>query len=109
MDMSVLQKRVLPELSTRYFGGNWMALIIRLALSRRDQSREQSTHLILTLVDRDLAAADATMNIFDPPLAGPGANRFRSNFSDRNSLRSSEWHSFYGPVWFPVIRIRLPT
>jgi two-component system, OmpR family, sensor histidine kinase SenX3 len=101
MDMSVLQKRVLPELSTRYFGGldglDYKIGVIATGPKPRTIYTSDSG-----FGDRDLAAADSTMNIFGPPLPVTEGQP-KTHFRNRSSLRSSEWHSFYGPVWFPVI------
>ena len=57
--------------------------------------------------DRNLGAADSTMSIFGPPPPST-VDQVRQNVRSRSSLRSSEWHSFFGPVWFPVIEYGSP-
>jgi hypothetical protein len=99
MDMNVLAKRTLPELSARYFGG-----LDGLDYGVRVLATEPTPRTIYASDpdDRGLSAADSTMNIFDP-LKGRQEDRFLRNVSDRNSLRKLDWHSSFGNIWFPVI------
>jgi len=96
MDMSVLQKRYLPELATRYFGGldglDYKVAVIATGFTPR---------IIYTsdpgFGDLDLETTDSTFNIFGPPSAKLG-DPVRQNL-----MRRSEWHSLFKVPWFPVI------
>jgi signal transduction histidine kinase len=49
----------------------------------------------------DVDTADASLNIFGPPEDTGQDHIHRAR--DARSLRSTEWHNFYGSAWFPVI------
>ncbi len=102
LDMNVLRKRVLPELSTRYFGGleglDYKVAVVANGLSpwtiySSDPGFDVS----------QLSNVDSTMNIFGLQ-ALPDSGGFRRPARTGGSLRSTEWRSFSGPVWFPVIQ-----
>lgn len=101
LDLNVVRQRILPELATRYFGGldgldYKVALVATGAMSRAIYSSDPGFGI------QDISAADSTLNVFGPP---PGIARVEFQRKEENTsvLRSSEWHSFYGSVWFPVI------
>jgi signal transduction histidine kinase len=101
LDLKTLQERILPDLTNRYFGtrqGPEYKLTIAV---------EGDQHRVIYSSDHEsavanLATSDATMNIFGPPPESTGG-RFWQAVAGRNSLKSAEWHSFSGPVWFPTI------
>jgi len=99
LDMNVLEKRILPELSTRYFGG-----LDGLDYKVRVFATGTMPRIIYASDpgDRDLSAADSTMNIFGTPLARQD-NWFRKNLVIRDPSPNSEWHSAFDPIWFPVV------
>ena len=100
--MTVLRKRVLPELSSRYFGG-LDGLAYKVALVRDGARKAQ----IYTSDDGfgvgQLNAADATLNVFGFPPARILENSKQTQNS-RVALRGGEWHSLTAPAWFPVIQ-----
>jgi two-component system sensor histidine kinase SenX3 len=101
LDMSVLQKRILPELSARYFGG-LSGLDYKVALVTTGSTPRTLYSSDPRFGIRQLGTADSTLNIFGfPPEALPG-NSQRGGRTSR-SLRSSEWRSLTAPVWFPVM------
>ena len=88
LDMNVLRKRVLPELSTRYFGGldglDYKVAVVRTGLNPGTiYSSDRGFGL------EQMGTADSTMNIFGFPPDG---------------LRSAGWRQIAAPAWFPVIR-----
>ncbi len=101
LDLSVLQQRILPELSTRYFGGlegldYKVAVVATGARPRAIYSSDPG------FVIQNIGAADSTLNIFGPPPSS-GRDEFQRKGKNSRLLRSTEWHSFYGTAWFPVI------
>ena len=102
-NLSTIQNRTLPDLAQRYFGGREgleynLAVIVPGSLPPR---------LIYTSDEKfgaaSMVSAEASMNIFGPPPESMGGH-FRQTASGGNSLKSAEWHSFSGPVWFPTIQ-----
>jgi two-component system, OmpR family, sensor histidine kinase SenX3 len=101
LDANALQQRILPGLAGRYFGGlegleYKVAVVAKGARPRTIYSSDPG------FGNAAVEAADASLNIF-----GPSSERGQDSLSDMapsHSLQSTEWHSFYGPVWFPVIR-----
>lgn len=107
LDINVLRKRVLPELSARYFGGldgldYKVAVVKKGARSKTIYSSDAGFGV------EQLNAVDSTMDIFGfpPERALNGAGRPSRNSP---SLRSTEWRNLTGPVWFPVIQYGVAT
>jgi signal transduction histidine kinase len=102
LDMTVLRKRVLPELSSRYFGG-LDGLAYKVALVR-DGDRKTA---IYTSDDGfgigQLNAADSTMNVFGF-LPERNVENLNGVSNSRVSVRGAEWHNLTAPAWFPVIQ-----
>lgn len=103
LDMNILQKRVLPELSTRYFGG-LNGLDYRVAVVRTGTSSATIYSSDPGFGVGQLNAADSTMNIFgfSPPERIPRGALRPAPYSP--SLRSADWRSLTAPAWFPVIQ-----
>jgi signal transduction histidine kinase len=102
VDMNVLRKRVLPELSTRYFGG-LEGLDYRVAVVANGLSPYTIYSSDPGFDVNKLGNVDSTMNIFGlqpTPVSGALSRPARNS----GSLSSTEWRSFSGPVWFPVIQ-----
>jgi signal transduction histidine kinase len=102
LDVGVLRKRILPELSSRHFGGLAgleynVAVVTKGTKSGTIYSSDPGFGI------QQLKAADSTLNIFGfPPEPIPeGVER---PLRDSPSLRSTEWHNLTAPVWFPVIQ-----
>jgi two-component system sensor histidine kinase SenX3 len=102
LDVNVLRKRVLPELSTRYFGG-LEGLDYKVAVVANGPSPRTIYSSDPGFDVSQLGTVDSTMNIFglQTPLDSGG---FRRPARNGGSLRSTEWRSFSGPFWFPVIQ-----
>jgi signal transduction histidine kinase len=98
MDMNVLAKRTLPELSARYFGGlEGLDYRVRLLATGRTPRVIYASDP----GDRGIGAPDSTMNIFGP-LPASREDWFR-NVRNKESLRNLNLHSPSGLLWFPVI------
>ncbi len=100
IDLSVLQGRILPELSTRYFGG-LDGLDYRVGLITTGKAPRTIYSSDIGFGAPNVAAADSTMNIFGSSAGGSEAS-FRPGGKKIHSLLSTEWRSFSGPTWFPV-------
>jgi signal transduction histidine kinase len=101
LDANALQERILPGLALRYFGGlegleYRVAVIAKGATPRIIYSSDPG------FGSAQVDTADASLSIFGPSLEKP--QDLSGELARNHSLQSTEWHSFYGPVWFPVIR-----
>ena len=107
LDMNVLQRRVLPEISSRYFRGP-DGLGYKVAVVRKG-ARPGTIYAS----DSDFAlgqirAADSTMNIFGlPEERSPEDEQRPAGF--HSSSATTDWHNPTAPVWFPVIQYRATT
>jgi len=99
LDLPTIQTQILPEVTQRYISNNPYELAVGIG--------GKANHLIYASGHGAGSAAfahpDATMNIFGPPPEST-EGYFWQTFKQGNSLTGVEWHSFSGPVWFPVIR-----
>ena len=105
LDMNVLQKRVLPELSTRFFGG-LNGLDYRVAVVRTGTAPGTMYSSDPGFGVGQLNAADSAMNIFGfspEHIPGGGSPSPRSH-SLQSPLQSMAWRSLVAPAWFPVIQ-----
>ena len=100
LDLNALRKRILPDLATRYFGG-LEGLDYRVAVIEKKPQPEVIYSSDPGFGTQDVDAADASLNIFGAP-EGTAQGNIRQARNAR-SLRSAEWHSFYGSAWFQVI------
>jgi len=102
LDTTVLRRRVLPELSSRYFGG-LDGLAYKVAVIREGSPGQEIYTSDSDFGPQQLNAADSTLNIF-----GFGAERQsageRQGPRSRISARLNEWHNIAAPAWFPVIQ-----
>ena len=102
LDLQTLQEHTLPDLTNRYFGTRQgpdykVAVVLGGDPHRSIYSSDHEFGVV------DPAKADATMNVFGPPPES-GEGHFWQAATNGNSLKSAEWHSFSGPVWFPTIQ-----
>lgn len=101
LDMNVLRKRVLPALSTRYFGGleglDYKVAVVANGLSPWTIYSSDPGFDV-----NQLTNVDSTMNIFG--VQTPGSAGFSQPAKIGGPLRSTEWRNLSGPVWFPVIQ-----
>jgi signal transduction histidine kinase len=105
LDMNVLRKRVLPELSTRYFGG-LEGLDYKVAVVANGPSPRTIYSSDPGFDVSQLRKIDSTMSIFGLQTT-PDPGGFKQPIKNGRSLRSAEWRSLSGPVWFPVIQYEL--
>jgi signal transduction histidine kinase len=100
IDEKVLQKKTLPVLANRYFGGQ-DGLDYRLAVVATGVRPRTIYSSDPGFEEQDLAAADKAMNIFAPisgtTTEGPGGPPITSF-----SLKSAVWRSSIRSDWFPV-------
>jgi signal transduction histidine kinase len=101
-NFSTVQHQILPDLAQRYFGGREgleynLAVVVPGSVPRLIYSSDDK------FGTGRAGAPEATMNIFGPPPESMGGH-FRQAANGGNSLKSAEWHSFSGPVWFPTIQ-----
>jgi len=99
LDLPTIQAQILPEVTERYIANSPYELAVGIG--------GKANHLIYASGhgkgSTAFAHPDATMNIFGPPPEST-EGYFWQTFKKGNSLTGVEWHSFSGPVWFPVIR-----
>ena len=98
LDLNTLRKRILPDLATRYFGG-LDGLDYKVAVLAKGGPPAVIYSSDPGVGIQDLDRADASLYIFGSPKEAAE----RSQAKNTRSLRSTEWHNFYGSVWFPVI------
>lgn len=101
LDLNVIQKRILPELAVRYFGGldglDYKVAVVKTGPTPRAIYSSDPGFGI-----RDIGAVDSRMNIFgSPPETVEG--QFLQGGENTWPPRGAEWRSFVAPVWFPVI------
>lgn len=100
LNLQTVRNRILPELARRYFGRQSVldykvAVVATGTPSRVIYSSDPGFGV------RDVGALDSTMNIFGPPPESV-EGQFWQTVKNSQSLRSEQWHSFSGPVWFPT-------
>jgi len=100
LDLNALRKRILPDLATRYFGG-LEGLDYKVAVIAKKLQPEVIYSSDPGFGNPDVGTADASLNIFGPP--EDTAQEHIHHARNARSLRSVEWHNFYGSAWFPVI------
>jgi signal transduction histidine kinase len=100
LDVNALRKRILPELATRYFGG-LEGLDYKVAVIAKGARPEVIYSSDPGFGIHDVDTADASLNIFGSPEDHSQAHMGHARTT--RSLRSTEWHNFYGLAWFSVI------
>ncbi|KAA6457992.1 HAMP domain-containing histidine kinase [Acidobacteria bacterium AB60] len=101
IDESVLQKKTLPVLVNRYFGG-LDGLDYRVAVLATGTRPRVIYSSDPGFAEQDLPSADKAMDIFAP---GSGALTENSSRQRRGSnlLKSAQWQSSIVPAWFPIM------
>ncbi len=102
LNLEAIQKRILPELTQRYFGGGQgfaykLAVIAGGSTSRLLYSSDPE------FGSRDVSVFDSAMNIFGPPPESTEGHFWQAE-KNRESLKGEDWHRFSSPVWFPIIQ-----
>jgi len=103
LDLNALQKRILPQLATRYFGG-LEGLDYKLAVIAG-----VTRPAVIYTSDPEFGSqgsdtADASLRIFGPQTPALQEEQSRNS----RSFRSTDWHNFHGSTWFPVIEYETP-
>ena len=102
LNRDAIEHRIFPELARRYFGGGQeleykVAVVSVGKKSRLLYSSDPGFGI------QDMGKSDSAMNIFGPPPESTEGS-FWQSVKNKESLRGEEWHSFSGPVWFPIIQ-----
>ncbi|HLV85375.1 MAG TPA: ATP-binding protein [Candidatus Sulfotelmatobacter sp.] len=99
LDMTALRQGILPDVTQKYVANDQYELGVTIG-----GEAGQLIYASDELANSSLPAhVDATMNIFGPPPEST-EGYFWQAFKNGNSLTGLEWHSFSGPVWFPVLQ-----
>jgi len=102
LNRSTIEQRIFPELAQRYFGGR-QGLEYKLAVLSVGKTSRLLYSSDPGFGSADVSNSDSVMNIFGPPPESMEGS-FWQSVKNKESLRGEEWHSFSGPVWFPVIQ-----
>jgi signal transduction histidine kinase len=101
LDIGTLQNRILPELTSRYFGQPGELEYNLAMISDGPPARIiYSSDANFKLDDAD--EFDSVMNVFG--WSTRDAMRYANSEKDRRGGHRNEWRNFAAPVWFPVIR-----
>ena len=103
LDLNALQKRILPQLATRYFGG-LEGLDYKVAVIAGETKPEVIYTSDTEFGSQSSDTADASLRIFGPQTPALREEQSRN----ARSLRSIDWHNFHGSTWFPVIEYETP-
>ena len=102
LNPDTIQRRILPDLAKRYFGGrDGLDYKVAVITAGKTPSAIYSSEPGFGV--RDLGTFDSTMNIFGPRSESDEGHAWSAG-KNSGSLRGRQWHSFPGPVWFPVIQ-----
>ena len=102
LNLETIQTRILPQLTQRYFGGV-QGLDYRLALFAAGTRPRLLYSSDPGFGPNNINASDSVMNIFGPPPESTEGHFWQTE-KNRESLRGEDWHSFSGPVWFPIVQ-----
>lgn len=102
LNRDTITRRILPELAERYFASG-QGLEYELAVVAVGETPRLLYSSDPGFGIRELSGSDSVMDIFGPPPESTEGS-FWQVVKNRESLRGDEWHSFSGPVWFPVIQ-----
>jgi signal transduction histidine kinase len=99
LDLPTIQAQILPEVTQRYIANSTYEMAVSVGGNANQVIYASGNGPGSTA----FSDPDATMNIFGPPPEST-EDYFWQTFKKGNSLTGLEWHSFSGPVWFPLIR-----
>jgi len=102
LDLETIQKTILPELASRYFG-NPQKLDYKLAVISAGNPSRVIYASDPDFPDRSTSVYDSTMNVFGPPPESTEGHLWES-LRNVESVRREDWRNFSGPGWFPVIQ-----
>jgi signal transduction histidine kinase len=100
LDMEVLQKRILPELAARYFGGI-DGLDYRVAVIKTGASNGMIYSSDPGFGSQQLPSADSTLRIFGPTIEGGLNQTTGGNFASQQGFG---WRNSTQAEWFPIIQ-----
>jgi signal transduction histidine kinase len=103
LDLDFIQRRILPDLSKRYFSSSGERLEYKLAVIATGGTPRLIYSSDPEFPRSDHSAFDSRMNIFGPALDSVEGRDWQT-IKNSESLRHEEWRSFSAPVWFPVIQ-----
>jgi signal transduction histidine kinase len=101
LNQETMQRRILPELTQRYFSGP-QGLEYRVALIAAGPTSQLLYSSDPGFGVPDIRASDSVMEIFGPPPENTERDLWQLE-NHRDSLKGKDWHRFSSPVWFPVI------
>jgi signal transduction histidine kinase len=101
LSSDTIQRRILPELARRYFGGP-NGLDFNVAVLATGESSRVIYSSEPGFGSQDNTEYDSVMNIFGPPPESIEGD-FWQSIKNSESVRSEQWRSFSAPVWFPSI------
>jgi signal transduction histidine kinase len=101
LDSNTIRNRIFPELTQRYFGSG-QGLEYRLAVVAAGRTSRLLYSSDPEFGIREVSGSDSAMNIFGPPPESTEGS-FWQTVKNRESIRGEQWHSFSGPIWFPLI------
>jgi signal transduction histidine kinase len=102
LDLDFIQRRILPDLSKRYFSSG-ERLEYKLAVIATGGTPRLIYSSDPEFPRSDHSAFDSRMNIFGPALDSVEGRDWQT-IKNSESSRHEEWRSFSAPVWFPVIQ-----
>ena len=102
LDLETIQKTILPELASRYFG-NPQKLDYKLAVITAGHPSRVIYASDPDFPGRSTSVYDSTMNVFGPPPESTEGHLWES-LKNVESVRREDWRDFSGPGWFPVIQ-----
>jgi signal transduction histidine kinase len=102
LDFGVIQKRILPELANRYFGGP-DGLEDKLAVVAIGNEPRVIYSSDSTLNINDVNSFDSVMNIFGS-LSDNVQGEFWQAVKRTRNLQDQDWRIFSASVWFPVMQ-----
>jgi signal transduction histidine kinase len=102
LDFSVIQKRILPELANRHFGGPEGSEYQLAVVATYDKPKIIYSSDPALRID-NVASFDSSMNIFGSSSEGARGEFWGAAEHNRN-LQDQDWRSFSAPSWFPVIQ-----
>jgi signal transduction histidine kinase len=101
LNSDTIQRRVLPELARRYFGGP-NGLDFNVAVLATGEASRVIYSSEPGFGSQDSAEYDSVMNIFGPPPESIEGH-FWQSIKNSESVKTEQWQSFSAPVWFPSI------
>ena len=97
LDVNILEKRIFPDLASRYFG-SLNGLAYRVGVITTGTTPRTIYSSDPGFEKQGDQGFDSTMDIFGPAIEGDSRGK------PFHSAKASNWHSFAGPVWFPVFQ-----